>query len=281
MTPVWLHRITVLLAACTFSLIVAGGITVSKQQLGGLTVQHQILSAVTALVTLVAAAGIQIHSVRPSTKRLARVAVLAGAALFILGLSSSPAAGILYAVAAPTFFALTLLLTLFTANSWQSSPLALPDGGWPSLRSLAWITPTVILLQVALGAAYRHKVLGVVPHIGWAFAAGIIVMMLATFVITLSHASRPMRHTAIWLLALVCLQVMLGIAAFILRLNSAGPSDLWMILTTVTHAATGSLVLGCTTLLSAQILRNVVPAGSPPAPAPTPRPELLSSSRPS
>lgn len=278
MTPVWLHRITVLLAACTFSLIVAGGVTVSKQTQSAASADHLILSALTAILTVATAAGLYRYDARPGMKRAGLLAVLALAALSLLGVPSSPAAGILHACAAQSYFAFALLLALFTSNGWQSTaPLALPDGGWPSLRSLAWITPAVVLLQVALGAAYRHKLFGVVPHIVWAFAAGIIIMMLATFVITLAQASQPMRHTSIWLLGLISIQVMLGIAAFVMRLNSTGPSDLWMVLTTVTHTATGSLVLGCTALLSAQILRNLLPAGA----TPTSHPELISSGRPS
>jgi heme A synthase len=275
MTPVWLHRITVLLAACTFSLIVAGGVTVSKQTQSALTADHFILSALAAILTLTTAWGLYLNDARPWMKRLGLIAVLFVGALAALGLSTHPAVRILHACAAQSFLALTFLLALFTSKSWQSAPLALPDGGWPSLRSLAWITPAVVLLQVALGAAYRHKLSGVIPHIVWAFAAAIIIMMLATFVITLAGASRPMRQSSIWLLALVCLQVMLGIAAFVMRLNSAGPTDLWMILTTVTHAATGSLVLGATTLLSAHILRNLAPAGSAAGS------QLISSGRPS
>ncbi len=275
MTPVWLHRITVLLAASTFSLIVAGGITVSKQTQSGLSSDHLILSALVTIGTLATAWGLYVYDARPWMKRLGLIAVLAVAGLAALGVSASPVLRIIHACAAQSFLALTFLLALFTSKTWTASPLALPDGGWPSLRSLAWITPGVVLVQVALGASYRHKLLSVVPHIIWAFAAAIIVMMLATFVVTLTQASRPMRHTAIWLLALVGLQVMLGIAAFVLRLNSTGPSDLWMIVTTVTHAATGSLVLGCTTLLAAHILRNLVATTSPS------HSELISSGRPS
>ncbi len=275
MTPVWLHRITVLLAACTFSLIVAGGVTVSKQIQSALSADHFILSALTAILTLITAWGLYLNDTRPWMKRLGLIAVLAIASLAALGVSTSPAIRILHACAAQSFLALTFLLALFTSKSWQSSPLALPDGGWPSLRSLAWITPAVVLLQVALGAAYRHKLSGVIPHIVWAFAAAIIIMMLATFVITLSQVSRPMRQTSIWLLALIAIQILLGIAAFVMRLNSTGPSDLWMILTTVSHVATGSLVLGCTTILSAHILRNLSPARS------NASPELISSGRPS
>jgi heme A synthase len=277
MTPAWLHRITVLLAACTFSLIVAGGVTVSKQIPNGVSTDHFILSSLTAILTLTTAWGLYLYDARSWMKRLGLIAILSIAALAALGISSSPAIRILHACAAQSFLALTFLLALFTSKSWQSGPLSLPDGGWPSLRSLAWITPAVVLLQVALGAAYRHKLSGVIPHIVWAFAAAIIIMMLATFVITLTNASRPMRLTSIWLLALVCLQVMLGIAAFVMRLNSTGPSDLWMVLATVTHAATGSLVLGCTAVLSAHILRNLVRSSA----TPTSHSELISSGRPS
>lgn len=275
MMSVWPHRISVLLAAATFSLIVAGGITVSRQAPAGAGVEHVILSAVAGVLTLGAAAAILRYDSRRWMKRLGLAAVPAVAGLAVLGQSPSPAGAILHACAAQAFLALALLLALFTSRAWTSSRLELPDGGWPSLRSLAWVTPAVVLLQVGLGAAYRHKFLGVVPHIVWAFAAAIIVMMAATFILTLANAGAAMRRTAIWLLALIGLQVMLGVAAFVVRLNSVGPSDLWMIVTTVTHAATGSLVLGCTALLAAQILRHVVAAPS------APPPELISSGRPS
>ena len=53
----------------------------------------------------------------------------------------------------------------FTSYGWQKGPQIVEDSGWPSLRSLAVTASVLTLAQVALGAGFRHRAFGIMPHI--------------------------------------------------------------------------------------------------------------------
>lgn len=145
--------------------------------------------------------------------------------------------------------------------TWRTAPAGprqtnISDSGWPSLRSLAVAAPAGVVLQIALGAAYRHKVMGAIPHVVWAFLAAIVVMFAAVAIITHAQAPAGMKRTSLWLLSLVGVQVILGVAALVARMMGAEAS-LPIRTALMAHAGTGALVLALTIVLSAQILRHV------------------------
>jgi hypothetical protein len=156
-------------------------------------------------------------------------------------------------------FALLALAALVTSPTWKATTTTIPDVGWPSLRSLSWLTPAVVLVQIALGACYRYQLLGVIPHAVWAFIAAILIMMLGTFVLTHSQALPPMRKISIALLTLTGIQVILGVFALIARTAGTSVEDI-LPAATHSHATIGALLLAGTVILSANILRHVAPA---------------------
>jgi len=141
------------------------------------------------------------------------------------------------------------------------------------MRSLAWVTPPAVLLQIALGAAYRHNLLSAMPHIAWAFAVILLILMLATFSISAlppgdaePRQHQGLRRGAIALMILVFVQLILGVGAFLARLNLAGglASEELLSALRATHLGLGALVLGFTVALSAEILRRAAPAARAP-----------------
>jgi heme A synthase len=152
--------------------------------------------------------------------------------------------------------AAAFLAVLETSPRWTDfAPFS--DGGWPSLRQLAWVTPAVTLIQIALGAAYRHRAMGLIPHVSWAFATAICVMMAATFVLSLEGGGALLRRISIWLLALTGLQILLGVAAYLARID-LGAS--WASVAPTAHVATGSLVMALSCVWSAVVWRDARPA---------------------
>lgn len=148
------------------------------------------------------------------------------------------------------------LLALETSPGWhESSPLE--DSGFPSLRQLAWLTPSVTILQISLGAAFRHKALGVIPHASWAFATAICVMMAGTFVLTQTGSGRLLRKVSLWLLLLTGLQILLGVAAYVARIE---PSFALLGIPAAAHVATGGAVLALSCVWSAVVWRDTSPA---------------------
>jgi heme A synthase len=132
------------------------------------------------------------------------------------------------------------------------------DAGWPSLRSLAVITPIFVLGQVILGAAFRHKTGGLTWHIVGAMVVSLLVLLLGMFVMQQFPKHQALRPGAIAMLSLVLLQVLLGIAAITTEmLASSNTVPASVTHSTAAHVAVGSLTLAATLVLSIQIRRNV------------------------
>jgi heme A synthase len=194
---------------------------------------------------------------------LHRILVLLSACALAAIVYGVPPVGSLAApeVEAATAWLAHMLFAGLALAAWRTSPAVsakavVADSGWPSLRSMAVAAPAVVVLQVALGAAYRHKVMGAIPHVVWAFVAAIVVMMVAVSVMTHAQALAGMKRTCVWLLRLIGIQVVLGVAALVARMMGA-EAGLAIRAALMTHAGTGALVLALTVVLSAQILRHV------------------------
>jgi heme A synthase len=269
-----LHRLSIVLAACTLILLIAGAfIAGSGSPLGTaagnspwLGVHKYAAGAVgaLALVTLVAL----FRSTAPKWLKAIGLGCLTtlGATAVLGWLPRGPATGIAHAVLSHVLFALVVLLSLGTSSAWNRDAAPLEDRGWPSLRSLAWLTPAAVLLQIALGAGYRYQAISAMPHAGWAFPVMLMILMLAAFTLTSATAEEQadLRKGSIALMTLVFVQLILGVVAFLARMDPPlsflrGDS---MAAVRATHLGMGALVFGFTVALAAQILRCAVPAVS-------------------
>jgi cytochrome c oxidase assembly protein subunit 15 len=198
-------------------------------------------------------------------RKLGRVAIggvvfqglLGGATVLLL---QPPPISIFHACVAQLFFSLTVAIAMFTSRGWQNGPETVDDYGWPSLRSLAILTPVLVVGQIALGAAFRHRALGLMPHIIGALIVPIVILLTSTFVLHQFPSHGALRTAAKTLLGITVAQIFLGIAAYYTRLEAA-TDPLAMVLMTVAHVAGGGLTLAATVALSIQIRRNLrVPA---------------------
>jgi len=167
-----------------------------------------------------------------------------------------PPVSISHACLAQLFFSTTVAIAVFTSRSWQKGPQVVSDYGWPSLRSLAIVTPAAALVQIALGAAFRHKVLGIVPHLAGAILVTLIILITGVFVLNQFPDHQTLRPAAAAMLGFTTLQVFLGLAAYWVRAdNTVDP--VMIVATTVAHVAGGGLTLASTVVLAIQIRRNV------------------------
>jgi cytochrome c oxidase assembly protein subunit 15 len=277
----WLHRYAVLLAVCTLFLVVAGASVTSKeaglsvpdwplsygqvmpQMTGGVFFEHghRMVATTVGFMTTILAVWLALVETRKWMKTLGFVAL--GAVIFqgLLGgltvkLLLPPAVSISHACLAQLFFATTVAIALFTSKGWRQGPEIVEDHGWPSLRSLAIVTPVMVLTQIALGAAFRHRAVGVLPHVIFSMIVTLAVLFVATFVMHQFPNHHSLSTAAKVLLGVTFFQVMLGVAAYYTRLQ-ASEHPLAMVLTTVAHVATGGLTMAASVVLSIQILRNV------------------------
>ena len=280
-----LYRLAAALAFCTLILLIVGSFTGiatpdSASRAVWLRV-HRHLGEAVGFLALVTVAWLLLADSQKWLKTAGLWALILIGAQAWLGVltTRTPAIGVVHAILSHLCFALITLVALGASPAWNRQAASIEDRGWPSLRSLAWITPPAVLLQIAFGAAYRHEMLSVVPHIAWSFAVVLLILLLATFSISAlptGPAERRQHHGlqrgAIALMALVCVQLILGVIAFLARMNLAASlaSNHVMSALRSTHLGTGALVLGFTVALSAEILRRAVPAASA-SPAGAPR----------
>jgi cytochrome b561 len=122
-----------------------------------------------------------------------------------------------------------------------------------------------------LGAAFRHKGFGIIPHLIGAVIVTILIFMTAGALQRRFVDMPALRSSARYLHILIGLQLLLGAGAYWSRLYSARfPQPIGiMVALTVVHTVMGALVLAVTlvtTLISYRILRaESVVADSAPA----------------
>jgi cytochrome c oxidase assembly protein subunit 15 len=277
----WLHRYAALLAVCTLFLVVAGASVTSKEaglsvpdwplsygqvmpeMTGGVFFEHghRMVATTVGFLTIILAIWIARVDPRKWMKKLGFIALGMVIVQGLLGgltvkLLLPPAVSVSHACLAQCFFSLTVAIALFTSKSFQEGPEIVADHGWPSLRSLAVLTPAMVLMQIALGAAFRHRAIGVLPHVLFSMVVTLVVLFTATFVLHQFPEHKGLSAAAKALLGITFLQVMLGIGAYYTR-SQAATDPLAMVLTTVAHVATGGLTLAASVVLAIQIRRNV------------------------
>ncbi|MEO8100709.1 MAG: COX15/CtaA family protein [Acidobacteriota bacterium] len=288
---VWLHRYAILLAICTLFLVVAGASVTSKEaglsvpdwplsyghvmpeMTGGVLFEtgHRLIATTVGLMTILMAVWLQRVDPRSWMRKLGWWALGAVIAQGLLGgitvlWLQPPAVSTAHACLAQLFFSTTVAMALFTSRGWQAGPEVVEDYGWPSLRGLAIVAPLMVLGQVALGAAFRHRALSLIPHIAGAVIVTLSILIVGVFVLSQFPKHPALKRAAHVMLGITTIQVFLGLGAYSTRMDAAN-SPLAMVLVTVAHVATGGLTLASTIMLSIQIRRNVRARATEPGPS--------------
>jgi len=277
----WLHRYAIALAVCTLFLVVAGASVTSKQaglsvpdwplsygqvmpqMTGGVFFEHghRMVATFVGLLTIGLAIWLARAEQRAWMRKLGWTALGAVIVQGLLGgltvkLLLPPAVSVSHACLAQLFFSTTVAIAIFTSQSWRRGAEIVEDYGKPSLRSLAVVIPVLVLAQIALGAAFRHGAMTVLPHILGAMVVAAAILIVCAFVLHQFPEHRSLRPAAITLMAMTFAQVLLGIGAYYTRLDAA-KNPVAMVVVTVAHVATGALTLASSVALAIQIRRNV------------------------
>lgn len=252
-----IHRLSLVLTAGLFLALAQGAVEVGRETGAPF---HMAFGIAVGVLTLVWVAGVR--RVRPEAFLLALSVLAAVGFSGLTGTADTAAIKVAHAAFSHLAFALAAAGAAMTSDSWEAK-LAVADGGFPTLRSLAWMTPAAVVMQVAFGAAYRHKMTGLIPHVSWAFVAAMFVIMTAAFTMTQCGKHPALKRLSIWLISITGVQLILGVVALIGRIaeNEAARSA-WMVVSTTSHVLTGAMVLALTMALSAQTLRHVEPAAA-------------------
>lgn len=267
----WLHRYAVWLALFGFAVIVFGAFLSSTEVAarqspalafpGIYEVLHRGLGIALAILTLSLVIWTLLAATPTWLRALVSTAFAALALNAVLGFQAaplSPALGIFHALLAHFFLAAIVAMTVVTSAKWNREVELSSDTGWHSVRHFAITTPPVVFLQITLGAAYRHEVAGIMPHMGGAMVVALMTLVVSTLILQNAPGPKPLRHAAAILISIVLAQVCLGIAVFLmLSLNAAG--TLAFVLATTGHVSIGAATLAASVVMALQVWHTIPP----------------------
>ena len=170
--------------------------------------------------------------------------------------SPGPILPILHALFAQILFGSLVAIAMQTSASWKRGPEPIDDTWNPSMRSLSYAVPLIILLQTTLGAAYRYHAIGVIWHIMNAMLVLLLILIVAVFLIRQFPTHPTLRPAAVALAVITSIQVLLGFTTFMMLILFPETS-LAVVITSVLHVATGALTLGAGYALAILIRYNV------------------------
>ena len=281
------HSFAIATACSTVLLLVAGALVTSNDAadsvpdwplaygriipplIGGIRYEfaHRVVAGLVAVLTLILAIWITFSKLRGSARRWGWIAValvvaqaLLGAARVLLGHAALVATA--HACLAQIFFITVVSLTLMTSDWWQRKLPLLEDSGSPKLRVLtAWLT-VVILIQLVLGAGFRHGAFGIMPHLIGFLVVTFMVIWTARTANKRFGQMGDIRRWVVMLHATFGTQVILGFLAYwaVDQASRANQPVLLYSVIEVAHVVVGALVLASSVLLALSCNRLIRPA---------------------
>ena len=290
------HRFAVLLACATFLLIVAGALVTSNDagmsvpdwptsfgslyklppMVGGVQYEHshRMIAEFIGLLIIVMAVWTQRVESRKWMRVLGWTALGAVVGQGVLGgitvLNFLPwSISTAHATLGQMIFCIVVAMALFTSRAWMqdSTPVA-EHNLWPSTSTLTALAAACVLVQLILGAAFRHYGMKLLPHLIGACVVTAVLCWTVVRVLTRYGHIDHLRKPAQLLLALLMIQLGLGFCAYLTRLtfghNAVQPWQI-MVVSTVAHVAGGALVLAASVVLAIESSRMINVHASEPA----------------
>jgi cytochrome c oxidase assembly protein subunit 15 len=170
-----------------------------------------------------------------------------------------------HATLAQLFFCTVVTLAVLTSAGWNQERRAIDEKSGVPLRYLAIVAAPTVFVQLILGATLRHSAPWdndlpselVVAHVSGAVAVLVVLGGTALTVLRRHPNEKYLTRPAIIALALLFVQLLLGLASYLTRLASPfDPQPLNpMIWVTVAHVVCGALVFATTIVLALRSFR--------------------------
>jgi len=281
------HNFAIVTACSTILLLVAGALVTSNDAadsvpdwplaygriipplIGGIRYEyaHRVVAALVAILTVILAVWISVSKLRGSARRWGWIALALVVAQALLGaarvkLGHAAVIATIHATVAQIFFITLISLTMFTSDWWQRDLPQLDDTGSPKLRSLSvWLT-AVILVQLVLGAGFRHGAFGILPHLIGFLVVTFMVIWTARIANKRFGQVGDIRRWVVMLHATFGTQVILGFLAYwaVSQARLATQPVLLYTIIEVAHVVMGALVLASSVLLALTCNRLIRPA---------------------
>jgi heme a synthase len=289
------HRFALLVACATFFLIIAGALVTSHdaglatndwplsngqvfpKMVGNLFWEHghRMVATTVGLLTIGLVVFLYKKERRRWVRRLGLLALCGVIAQGLLGgltvkLSLPLAVSAAHATLAQLFFCTTVSLAVFTSRTWIADRPRLEERDGPPLRYICSAAAATVFLQLIIGATLRHSATWDKPlptdllltHIGGAVAVTLLLGSAALLVLRRYRHEPFLTRPALVALALLVVQLLLGLAAYLARM--ASPNDPQplnpMVGVTVAHVACGALVFATTIVLTLRVFKVLRPA---------------------
>jgi cytochrome c oxidase assembly protein subunit 15 len=263
------HRFAIVVAVCTFCLLIAGALvtsndaalsvpdwplsygTITPPMVGGIRYEHthRVIAAAVGLLTIVLVFLLWRRDQRRWVRYLGLAAIGVVVAQGVLGgltvlLYLHYGMPVAHACLAQIFFGIIVSLAVFTSRWWTSEQPQLDDRGSPSIHTLATLNAVAIFLQVVLGAGFRHQDIPVWPHVAGAMVVLGMVTWTAVALRRRFEQSREIAKARILLHAIFGTQFLLGFGAWWSRVSTAdAPQPMPVMVTlTVAHTVVGALL---------------------------------------
>ena len=251
----WLHRYTVLVAAGTALLFINGPVvsTSEERPLYSLGQTHAWSGLMVTILMAVLVVWMSRVKEPPWLRRLAWAALAAAIVEGSVALETGPLPApvrIAHTALGLLLFSTTMVTAVVTSHRWNQIAKPIEDGS--RARSLATTTAALVLLQVTLGAAFRHGVTGGLPHI---LGALVVAVFLGPATAAILRTETPeVRSAAVALIMLTTVQLLLGFA--LLTMQSFDDIDpLVVIIATTAHVAAGAFTLAAAVITAVLVRR--------------------------
>ena len=280
----WLHRYAAFVAFCTFLLIIAGALVTGNdaglsvpdwptsfgtfrmpRMVGGIKFEHghRMIAGTVGILTILLAIWIWRQDSRRWVRWVGFTAVMAVLAQALLGgitvLFFLPVAiSAAHATLGQIFFCTATSLAFFTRADWNWNEPKVEDSSSPSLQHLTTITTGVILIQLILGAVYRHSKEGIItPHVVGACVVTLLVGWVVSTVLMRFAKQPELLHPALLLGGLLVAQLFLGVGSYFMKMAArTAPQPLPPVVDiTTAHVTVGALVLVTSLYLTYQARR--------------------------
>jgi cytochrome c oxidase assembly protein subunit 15 len=239
-----------------------------SQMVGGIFIEHshRLIGSVVGMLTVGLGVWLWVSEPRRWVQFAGLAAVVAVVIQGVLGglrvVLLEHGLAIVHGCFAHAFLALIVALAVWTGRRWRDDA-ADTLGDTRGARGLALFTTAAVYVQVVLGALVTHTGAYLISHIAVALLVVLSASLLATRV--LRAPGVELRRPAIVLLALLALQVGLGVGAFAWRftaLNEVMAPGLGLAFQTI-HRLTGATILAASVVLMLRVLRRPAPHTAP------------------
>lgn len=235
-----MKRYTVFVARFALVPMISGPFVVSQRGPAGM---FELAHAASGIAAIYLTLFLLLKAVKNRQIRVQAVVAL------LLGLAEAiPGMPRLHAAISPILFATLVWAVISLPDTHQPAPPG---------RLRIFALPVLVLLPILYGVGYRHQTSGFLPHIGAALLIAGLLVMFSMVLKERRAADARLQRACNITIAAVILQIVLGIAAFVIRLLEIESGLLLQVVRTL-HITGAASVLAATVELAVQYRHGTV-----------------------